>query len=126
MRSLRSVLSAMTLMPTKRATAQRSARAAAAPRLAESFISVGLLQIDEDDVGEQEDADHRGEEDRVAQVDDAADDRVEMRQEAERGDGRDDALRRPGLQHPEDDRRAADGEGEAGRCRQDEGDDLVL
>src|SRR5688500_9318138 len=99
MRSLRSVLSAMTLMPTKSATAQSSATAAAALREARNFISIGLLQIDEDHVGEEEDADHRGEEDRVAEIDDALDDRREVREEAERGDRRDERLRRPGLQH---------------------------
>src|SRR5919199_308225 len=131
MRSLRSVRSAMTLMPTNSTTAQMRAMAAAAPRDAKSLImvrvsSIRLLEVDEDHVGKQEDADHRGEEDGVAQVDDALGDRAEMAEEAERGDGREHARRRPALQQAQHDRRSAHGEQEARRGGDDEGDDLVL
>src|SRR5689334_15134314 len=125
MRSARSVLSAMTLMPTNSATAQRRAMAAAALRGID-MASVRLLQIDEYDIGEEEDADHGGEEDRVAQVDDAFDDRLEVGEERERADRRDQRFGRPVLEEAEDDRRAAHREEKADRGGDDEGDDLVL
>ena len=42
--------------------------------------SIRLLEIDDDGVGEEEQRDHRDEEHGVAQIDDAAEDRVEMRE----------------------------------------------
>src|SRR4051794_21314118 len=115
MRSDCRVRSAITLMPTKSATAQRSAIAASARREARNrdIVSIRLLEVDEDDVGEQEDPDHRGEEDGIAQIDDAAGDGAEMREEAERRDRRDDPVGRPGLEEAEDDARAAHREEEA-------------
>src|SRR5690242_15550363 len=88
--NVNSFLSARTLMPTNSATAQSSASAAAERRAVNGVFmagSVRLLELDEDHVRHQEDADDGGEEDGVAQVDDALDDRAEVGEEAERGDG---------------------------------------
>src|ERR1700688_4642669 len=101
----------MTLTATSRIAAQTMAMAAAAGRESEkpvmACLSIRFLEVDDDGVGEQEHADHRQEEYRVAQVDDAAHDGIEMGEEAERGDGAQHALGRPAVQDSEHDRRAA-------------------
>src|SRR5258708_33587460 len=76
-------------------------------------VSIRLLEVDEDSVCEQEHADHREEEHRVAQLDETAHDRVEMREEAERYDGAQHALERLAGEDGENERRAAHGEEEA-------------
>src|SRR5258708_26099063 len=105
----------MTLTPTKSTAAQIRAMMAVRERFI-ACASIRFLEIDEHGIGEQEGADHREEIDGVARVDDAAGDRREMGEEAERRDGRENRIRRPALEEAEHDRRAADGEEERGRA----------
>src|SRR5690348_5668332 len=101
----------MTFTPTKMTAAQIRAMMAVRERLM-SCASIRFLEIDEHSVGEQERADHGQEIDRVARIDDAARDRGEMSEEAERRDRREQRFRSPALEEPEHDGRAADGEEE--------------
>src|SRR6266446_5811085 len=93
-RAERRALSAIILMPTKRIAAQTRATIAVMERFI-SRVSIRFLEVDDHGVGEQESADYREEEDRVARVDYAARDRREMGEEAERRDGRKHRLGRP-------------------------------
>src|SRR6185437_2983889 len=95
--------SAMTLIATKITAAETSAIAAVARRESgRRFIgrlsSIGLLEIDQHGVGEEKDADHRGEEDGVGEIDDAADNSIEVCEEAEGRDGAQHRLGRPALE----------------------------
>src|SRR6185312_16472911 len=119
----------MTLIATNSTAIEISAMIAAARR--DSFSigalpSIRLLEIDQDGVGEEEDADYRQEEHRVAQVDDAADDRVEMREEAERGHCLQHRLRCPAVEEAQHDGGAAHGKDEAHGGGDHEGDHLIL
>src|ERR1700730_18554291 len=110
-RAERSRRSEMTLTATN-STATATRATSAAVRRDRDLIaaSIRFLEIDDEAIGDQERADDREKEHDVAQIDDAADDGVEMRQEAEGGDDAQHSLRRPALQETQHDRRATDGE----------------
>ena len=91
---------AMMLTATNRTTARQAQREKRGGRGAMRGLhgagliaSIRLLEFDDDRVGVEEERDHGDEEHRVAQIDDAAHDRVEMGEEAERGDRVDQRLR---------------------------------
>src|SRR5579883_1729981 len=130
MRAARSTWAAITLIATSSTAAEISAMMAAARRERVKFCmvpsSIRLLELDQDRIGEKEDPDHRGEEDGIAQIDDAAHDRVEMGEKAEGRDRAQRGLGRPSLERAQDDGRAADREEEAHGGGHDEGDHLVL
>src|SRR5580700_10917597 len=63
--------------------------------------SIRFRQIDDDGVGIEEERHHREEEHGVAQIDDAAQNRAEMTEKAERRHGVEDARGRPALQESE-------------------------
>src|SRR5579863_838595 len=88
--------------------------------------SIRLGEIDNDGVEKEEQRHHRDEEYRVAQIDDAAQDRIEVAVEAEIGDRLLETGGRPILQEAEHHSRAADSEEETHGRSQHEGNDLVL
>src|SRR5512135_2516770 len=122
---------AITFTETKITAAETRLRIASMRReAARSFMiasrSIRFLEIDDDRVRVEKERDRREEEDGVAEIDDAADDRVEMGEEAEAGDRVEERLRRPAAEHAQHDLRAAHGEEEADRGGHHEGDHLVL
>src|SRR5579864_8963466 len=119
----------MTLTATNKTSAKaRPTQAATRRESGKRFIagSIRLGEIDDHGIGVEEKCHHREEERGVAQVDDAAQDCVEMRVEAERGDDIEDPGRRPILQESEHDGRAGHGQEETDRRRHHKGDDLIL
>ena len=54
-----------------------------APIIGASFPLLRFLQVDENDVGKQENTDDRGEEGEISKIDQPLRDRIEMREEAE-------------------------------------------
>src|SRR5579863_8500526 len=120
----------MTLTETNSTSAETRLMSARARRdKAGSFIvasSLGLLEVDDHRVRVEEERNHRGKEHRVAQVDDAAHDGVEMRQKAHAGDGVDQSLRCAALEEPKRDAGTAYDEEERDRRGHHEGDYLVL
>src|SRR5512145_3519140 len=88
--------------------------------------SGGLALIDDDLVGEQGKDDQRHVEDDGGQVEDALGDALEMREEAQRGDGRYEIVRRPVADEVLHRLVPAHDEEEAQAGGHDEGDHLVL
>src|SRR5579875_2829021 len=117
MRVVPSVRSAMILTETKRIAAETRPMIARLRREGKAIgaSSIRLGEIDDDGVEIEEVRHHRDEEHRVAQIDHAAQDRVEVTVEAERGDRVLHAGRGPVLEEAEYHGRAADGEEEAHR-----------
>src|SRR5215472_11816303 len=118
----------MTLTATNNTTAAASAMSAMVRRERDIMerSSIRFLEFDQHGVGEEEERDHREEENGVAEIDDAAHDGIEVRQEAEGRDRAEQRLGRPALEEAQHDGRAADGEEKAHGGGDDEGDHLVL